>query len=144
MTVAPTIDGNSRSLFYHDNNSPVIFQNDLVTGAPLNSFNIRALGGYPLSFKLNGHLGASESGSPFTLLLAGEYTTSPGTGAQLVITFQPLASPGQLQSATTLSSVPAGYLAAWNFAPSSQAGTVCPIALTETAGKSALVRLCDF
>jgi len=97
-----------------------------------------------MSFKLNGHLGASESGSPFTLLLAGEYTTSPGVGAQLVITFQPLTSPNALQWAAQISSKPAGYLAAWNFTASSQSGVVCPIALSETNGNSAIVRLCDF
>jgi len=144
ISVAPTIDQASMSVFYHDNNTPVVHQNDLITGASIAAFNIRMLGGYPISFKLNGHLGASESGSPFTLLLAGEYTTSPGVGSQLVITFQPLVSPNALQWAAQISSKPAGYLAAWNFTASSQSGVVCPIALTETNGNSAIVRLCDF
>jgi hypothetical protein len=36
-------------------------------------------------------------------------------------------------------------LAACNFAPSSETGIVCPIALVDnTSGGSAIVRLCDF
>jgi hypothetical protein len=143
ITVAPTIDQASMSLFYHDNNTPIIYQNDLITGTQIGKFNIRTIGGYPMNFKLNGHLGASESGGPFTLLLAGEYTTSPGVGAQLVLTFQPLAMPRRLVWATQISSVPAGYLAAWNFAPASEPGVVCPVALSETDGNSAIIRLCD-
>ena len=145
MSVSPTIDQASMSLFYHDNGGSVVHQNDLLTGAPISAFNIQAIGGYPKSFVLNGHLGASESGSPFTLLMAGAYTTSPGVGAQLVITFQPIASPGALLWATQISSVPAEYLAAWNFAPSSRSGVICPIAVSDdTNGNSAIVRVCDF
>jgi len=145
MSVSPTLDQASMSLFYHDNGGSVVHQNDLLTGAPISAFNIQAIGGYPKSFVLNGHLGASESGSPFTLLMAGAYTTSPGVGAQLVITFQPIASPGTLLWATQISSVPAEYLAAWNFAPSSQSGVICPIAVSDdTNGNSAIVRVCDF
>jgi hypothetical protein len=144
IDVAPTIDQASLSLFYHEESNPVLHQNDLTTGAPISQFDIRTIGGYPLSFKLNGHLGASGSGSTFTLLLAGDYITSPGVGAQMVIAFQPIASPRAVLWSAQISTVPARYLAAWNFAPSVQTGIACPIALSETNGRSAITRLCNF
>jgi hypothetical protein len=145
MSISPTVDQASKSLFYHADATPVVHQNDLITGAPISEFNIVTIGGYPSSFVLNGHLGASESGSPFTLLLGGEYTTSPGVGAQFVITFQPIASPKAFLWTSQISSVPAEFLAAWNAAPSSQSGVICPVVVSNFSnGDSAIVRVCDF
>jgi hypothetical protein len=94
---------------------------------------------------LNGHVGASQTGSVFTLLLAGKYTASQGSGgAQYVIAFQPIASPAALLWATQIFKVQTGNADAWNFAPSSQPGVVCPIAIVNANGKSSIVRVCDF
>jgi hypothetical protein len=144
LVVSPTVDQGSKSFFYHQNYSPMIYQNRLRTGAAIGSFNLQALaGGGTLS--LNAHLAATQSGSVFTLLMAGAYT-SPITGidTEVVIAFQPIASPGALMWSIPISS-PAENLAAWNFAPSSETGVVCPIAITDNvSGDSAIIRLCDF
>ena len=145
LVVSPAVDQSSMSLFYHQNYSPIIHQNELVTGAGIRSFNLQAIAGVPGTFGLNTHLGASQPGSLFTLLLGGAYTSAPGVGAEYVMAFQPIASPGTLLWSEQISSVPANYLAAWNFAPSSETGIVCPIALADNpSGGSAIVRLCDF
>jgi hypothetical protein len=145
LIVAPTVDQGSTSLFYHQNYNPIIHQNQLLTGTGIRSFNLQAIAGVPGTFALNTHLGASQPGSVFTLLLGGAYTSAPGVGAEYVMAFQPIASPGTLLWSKQISSVPANYLAAWNFAPSSETGIVCPIALADnTSGGSAIVRLCDF
>ena len=144
LVVSPTVDQGSKSLFYHQNYSPIIYRNQLLTGAPMRSYNVQGLaGGGTLS--LNAHLAATQSGSVFTLLMAGAYT-SPITGidTEVVIAFQPIASPGALMWSIPISS-PAENLAAWNFAPSSETGVVCPIAITDNvSGDSAIIRLCDF
>ena len=145
LTVAPTVDQGSMSLFYHQTYSPIIYQNQLLTGTAIRSFNLQKIAGIPSPFKLNTHLGATQADSVFTLLVGGAYTSAPGVGAEYVMAFQPIASPGALMWSSQISSVPAGYLAAWNFAPSSETGIVCPIAITDsTPGGSAIVRLCDF
>ena len=68
LVVSPTVDQGSMSLFYHQNYSPIIHQNQLVTGALIRSFNLQAIAGVPGTFALNTHLGASQPGSVFTLL----------------------------------------------------------------------------
>ena len=55
----------------------------------------------------------------------GAYTSAPGVGAEYVMAFQPIASPGALLWSKQYINVPASYLAAWNFAPSSE--TALPI-----------------
>ena len=145
LVVSPTVDQGSMSLFYHQNYNPIIYQNQLLTGTEIRSFNLQTLAGIPSPFSLNAHLGATQYGSVFTLLVGGAYTSAPGVGAAYVIAFQPIASPGAVLWSKQIANVPASYLAAWNFAPSSEAGIVCPIAITDnTSGDSAIVRLCDF
>ncbi len=145
LIVSPTVDQGSMSFFYHQNYSPIIYQNQLVTGAEIRSFNLQTIAGVPGPFSLNAHLGATQYGSVFTMLLGGGFTSAPGVGAEYVMAFQPIASPGAVLWSKQISSVPASYLAAWNFAPSSETGIVCPIAITDyTSGDSAIVRLCDF
>jgi hypothetical protein len=89
-------------------------------------------------------LGATQAGSVFTLLFGGSYTAASGVDAEYVMAFQPIVSPDALMWSSQISSTPADYLAAWNFAPSSETGVVCPIAIEyNTSGNSSIVRLCD-
>lgn len=145
LVVSPTIDQASQTLFYHQNYSPIIYQNQLTTGTAVKSFNLQTIAGISNPLLLNAHLGATTYGSVFTLLAGGSYTSASGTSAQYVLAFQPIASPKSLMWISEISP-PASYLAAWNFAPSSETGTVCPIAITYpiSTGNSAIVRLCDF
>lgn len=145
LLASPTVDQGSGSLFYHQNYNPIIYQNKLATGARVRSFNLQTISGLSVPLALNTHLGAIQANSVFTLLLGASYTAAPGVGAQYVLAFQPIASPTTLSWSWQISSVPAHYLAAWNFAPSSQAGIVCPIAISvPVSGASDIVRLCDF
>lgn len=143
MTVSPTVDQDSQTLFYQDADGPKVYQVGLTTGQPLHTFNLQSLGGFAGTFVLNGHLGASQAGSVFTLLLAGEATTALPSSVEYVIAFQPIVAPTTLLWAEQISSDPVTYTAAWNFAPSAQAGSVCPIAITDNGTASSLVRLCD-
>lgn len=140
MSVAPTFDPVSLTLYYALHNQPNVYQAALLTGAPLQTFNLQQIGRFAPSFELNSHLGAITSASPFTLLLAGGIH-----GKQYAMAFAPLVSPTRLQWSSELEATTILYAAAWNFAASSQAGIVCPIAL-DVAGApySNLVRLCDF
>lgn len=145
LIVSPTVDQGSMSLFYHQQYNPVIYQNQLSTGTEIRSFNLQTIAGLPSPLQLNAHLGATQAGSVFTLLLGGAHSSAPGVGATYVMAFQPMVSPKSLLWSRQISNVPASYLAAWNFGPSSEAGILCPIAITAyTVGNSAIVRLCDF
>jgi hypothetical protein len=146
LVVAPTFDPGSKSLFYHQNYSPIIYQNQLATGAAIRSFNLQKIAGFPNLFQLNTHLGVSQAAdSAFTLLLGADYTSPPGVGAQYVMAFQPVASPNKLLWSEQIGSAPASYMAAWNSAPSSQTGIACLIAIPVAAsGSASIVRLCDF
>jgi hypothetical protein len=140
LSVAPTFDPVSLTLYYALHNQPYVYQAGLLTGAPLQTFNLQQIGRFAPSFELNSHLGAIKSASSFTLLLAGGIHNK-----QYAMAFAPLLSPTRLQWSSELEATTILYSAAWNFAPSSQAGIVCPIAL-DVAGMSYsnLVRLCDF
>jgi hypothetical protein len=147
LIVSPTVDSGSMSLFYHQNYSPLISQVGLLTGKSIQSFNLQTISGLPGPLALNTHLNATQYGSVFTLLLGGGYTSAPGVGAEYVMAFQPGVSPQALLWLSQMSSEPVSSLAAWNFAPSSATGVVCPIAITNNSsgsGDSAIVRFCDF
>jgi hypothetical protein len=144
LVVTPTVDQGSQSLFYQTQGSPILSQNTLLSGAPVNTFNMQAIGGYPGTFALNGHLGASQTGSLLTLLLSGVSRTQAGAGAEYIMAFQPIASPAALLWSSEISSQPFNYTAAWNFAPSTQPGMVCPIAIADMALYSEVIRLCDY
>jgi hypothetical protein len=144
LVVSPTVDQASQTLFYHQNYSPIIYQNHLTTGVEVRSFDLQTIAGISGPLSLNVHLGATTYGSVFTLLVGGSYTSASGVDAEYVMAFQPIAAPKTLMWSSEISA-PASYLAAWNFAPSSEPGIVCPIAITDpTSGNSAIVRLCDF
>jgi hypothetical protein len=141
VAVSPTVDPGSLSIFYETGST--IHQNALLTGEPIQTYNIKTIGGYADSFRLVGHLGASQVGSTFTLLLAGTYATSKRGGVQCAIEFQPIASPSSLVWVEQIADVESGYTGAWNFAPSLQSGVMCPIAISMKGAKSRIVRLCD-
>jgi len=143
LLVSPTVDQNSQTLFYHQNYNPTIHQNQLINGAEVASFDLQTIAGLSGTFSLNSHLGSITYGSVFTLLIGGANTPLTGVGAEYVMAFQPIVSPSTLMWSSQIAA-PASYLAAWNFAPSSETGIVCPIAITDnTTGNSAIVRLCD-
>ena len=148
VQVSPTVDQTTQTLFYQLANDPSLYQANLLTGLPGTSYNMQAIGGFQVSgsgiFSLNGHLGASQSDGAFTLLMGGRYAAGNGTGAQYVFTFQPELNPTALVWSSTVLTVPANYMAAWNFAPSTQSGVYCPIGIADTSTATALVRLCDF
>jgi len=141
LTVSPTVDQNSGSLFYE--NGPYLYQSELVSGAPIQTFDLETIGGFNRSFHLTGHIAASQTGTVFTLLLIGTFPTSKSDGVQYAMAFQPVASPSALVWSTQIASVNTGYSAAWNFAPATEPDAVCPIAITIDSLKSTIIRLCD-
>lgn len=141
VTVSPSVDQNSGSLFYEA--GPYLYQSDLVSGAAIRTFNLETVGGFNRSFHLTGHIAASQAGSVFTLLLSGTFWTSKNDGVQYAMAFQPIVSPNALVWSSQISSVNTGYSAAWNFAPSTVPGVMCPIAITVDSRKSTIIRLCD-
>jgi hypothetical protein len=144
LIVGPTVDQASGSLFYQDTNRPNINQISLMTGDPLNVFDLQAIGKYTHTFVLNGHLAASQVGGLFTLLLAGKNTSSLKHSAQYIMAFQPIVSPTALLWSYEIANVSGTNSAAWNFAPSSQPGVVCPIVVANTGATSTITRVCDF
>jgi hypothetical protein len=141
LAVSPTVDAGSRTLFYES--GAYIRQNSIASGAPLQTFNLRTIGGFPASFRLNGHVGGSSAAGLFTLLLSGG-VTSPGSAAgQYLMSFQPLIAPTTLLWSWKIAAQPASYSGAFNFAPAMQGGTMCPVAISITSLNSTLTRLCD-
>jgi len=140
LTVAPTVDQNSRSLFYEAN--AYVYQADLISGAALQTFNLETIGGFNRSFHLTGHMAGSQAGSVFTLLLIGTFPTSKDDGVQYAMAFQPIASPNALVWSQQIAFVNTGYSGAWNFSPATEPGTMCPIAITINS-QSTIIRLCD-
>jgi hypothetical protein len=134
------MDPVSGSLFYLCNNN-IVYQAALTTGAPIASFNLPLMSGVPAQLTFNGHIGASQTGSVFTLLLTGSNT--PSKGPEYVLAFQPLVSPTAIEWIEKISSKGLGYTGAWNFAPANQAGTVCPIIVENFNKSSSIVRMCD-
>jgi hypothetical protein len=150
----PSVDPNSRSLFYNVPGAPYVHQVSLQTGGEIAEFNIQAIGGFGNQFRLSGHVGASIAGSTTTLLLGAIDTPLGQASTQYALAFQPIAAPTMLLWSEELDTTtvaigsnktsPNVYTAAWNFAPSTQAKVLCPIAIA-VAGDDAskIVRLCD-
>ena len=141
LAVSPTVDQATQSLFYEAGVN--IHQNSLMSGDPIRTFDLQAIGAFPKSFRLVGHIGATEVGSVFTLLLTGTYSTSRSSGEQSALAFQPIESPNALAWSEKISDVTGGYSGGWNFAPSTQSGIVCPVAISINGARSTIVRLCD-
>jgi hypothetical protein len=139
VTVTPTIDPVSGSLFYLCNDH-IVYQAALKTGAPIASFDLQLMSGVPAQFTFNGHIGASQTGFVFTLLLTGSNTASKGP--EYALAFQPLVSPTAIEWIEKISAKGLGYTGAWNVAPASQAGTVCPV-IVENFNTSNIFRMCD-
>jgi len=75
--------------------------------------------------------------------LIGTFPTTKDDGVQYAMAFEPIASPNALVWSSQIASVNTGYSAAWNFAPATEAGVVCPIAITVDSLTSTIIRLCD-
>ncbi len=141
LPVSPSIDQTTKSLFFEYKDDSRIFQYNLMTGQPVQTYDIRAIGGFPEGFALNGHMGATQANATYTMLLGGAIASVPGSNGQYVIAFTPVATPNSLLWAVKVRKTPDKYLAAWNTAPSSNAGTYCPVVNGPLSG---LTRVCDF
>jgi hypothetical protein len=145
LTVAPTFDPVSLTMYYVQKSGPNLYQADLLTGAALQTFDIQAMAALPSTFGINGHLAAGEGDGPFTVLLSGGTTGKGRAAEQYAIAIQPLVSPPTLQWVSAIKLEASSYTAAWNFVPSSQPGVACPVAIADTgATRTDIVRLCDF
>jgi hypothetical protein len=141
LLVTPTIDQASKTLFFVYGSDRYVHQHDLLSGSPLASYDIRLLGGFPVNFTLNGHLGAAPVGGAYTLLLAGAVTATPGVNGQYVIAFDPSSTTPSVVWTAKVRSRADQYTGAWNLAPSGTASTYCPVVVGSSSGIS---RICDF
>jgi len=143
LPVAPTIDQSTQSLFFvHNNGDATVYQYSFLSGAPINTFDIRTIGGFSSTFSLNGHLNSIQAGDTFTLLISGgNWSNWAAIRGQYAIAFTPFAAPSSLLWAKKTFAVPDIYTAAWNLGISSQPDVFCPIVVGRTSGIS---RLCDF
>jgi hypothetical protein len=152
LIVTPTLDPSSGSLFYTVPGSPDLYQASIQTGTPIAAFNLQTIGGFPKQFQLSGHLNSNVAASATTILL-GAVVTPTGTAPSTLyaIAFQPatgaLLWPAQALAKTNVplsTSYVNIYTAAWNYAPSTQPGIDCVIAIAvEGDDLSKIVRLCD-
>jgi hypothetical protein len=141
LAVSPTVDAGSQSLFYES--GPYIRQVSLNSGVLLQIFDLAQIGGFPASFRLNGHLVSSSADGVFTLLLGGGATVPKRAAGQFVMAFQPMVAPTTLLWKQKIADQLATYNGAWNFSAASQAGALCPIAIAITEFQSTITRLCD-
>ena len=141
LPVAPTIDSVTQTLFFVYSGDGRVFQHSLLSGARLRVFDVQAATRLPGSFVLNGHLGASQAWSGFTLLLSGKVSSAaPGSNGQYVIAFRP----GEASPVMWVKRINARadlHTAAWNLAPSSQPDVDCAVVVGTNSG---ITRLCDF
>ena len=142
LSVAPTVDEVSESLFFQYR-GPELFQYDLISGTPMNVFNIQAQGNFPSNFTLNGHLGSIQRGNTFKVLLSGSVPSGSSGAGQYVMAFAPIASPTSLLWKRKIDSRPHKYTAAWNLGPSKRAGVFCPIVVGVAINATTLARVCD-
>jgi hypothetical protein len=140
LQVTPTVDDVSKNIYYQLSDQNVIFRNNYMDGASSGSFNIQNLGAFASSFKLNGHLAASQSAAGFSLLLAGSVPSGDVGAGQYIISFFP-AGTGDLGWIKKIGARGDLYTAAWNFySPGRNLNTVCPIIV---GYKSGLTKLCN-
>jgi hypothetical protein len=141
MEVAPTIDPISRSLFYVLANDPQVYQNDLATGLSTKAFNLQSIGAFPGTFKLNGHLVASQLEDNFTVFLSASVSNTQADNGQYVMAFKPTTAAAEIIWSKKISSTADAYTAAWSLVPSTTPDVFCPVVVGSTSGVS---RLCDF
>ncbi len=141
MRVSPSVDSATRTVFFVYGTDPRLYQHDMLTGAPVRSFDMQALSGLPATFALNGHLAAVQDNADFTLLLSASVSAAPGRNGQYVMAFAPVSQPASLGWMKKIASRGDSATAAWNLAPSSRPGVACPVVVGSTSG---LTRLCDF
>ena len=141
LAVSPTLDENTKTLFYVFGADYRIFQHSYLTGAPVSTFDIRSIGGFPVSFTLNSHLGAVQTGTAFTMLLAGAVSATPGSNGQYVMAFSPNPQAPSIVWSAKIRSRSDAYTGAWNLAPSGTSGAYCPVVMGSSSG---ITRICDF
>jgi hypothetical protein len=140
LPVSPSIDRTTKTLFFQYRSDYTIHQYDFLSGTPVAAFDIRALGGFPAKFVLNGHLAAAQAGASHTLLLSGSIASTSANGGQYVMAFTPTATASTLLWVKKIGTQADQYTAAWNLGPSSRASVYCPIVVGLTSG---ITRLCD-
>ena len=140
LTVAPTVDATSQSVFFQT--GATIHQHKLGSGTHRRTFNLTSIAGFAGSFRLNGHLGASSGNGTFTLLLGGA-SSDPDNPGEFVMAFQPIIAPDTLLWMRRVAPEPANYTGAWNFASADDGSSVCPIAITVGTPQTTISRLCD-
>jgi hypothetical protein len=140
LPVSPSIDQNTQSLYFLYKDDWRVFQYNLTSGQPVETHDIRVIGGFPEGFVLNGHIGAARTHTTYTMLLGGEVAGVPGRNGQFIIAFTPAESPNQGFWAVKVRNAPDKYLASWNAAPSNDAGAICPVVSSPSSG---LTRVCD-
>jgi hypothetical protein len=144
MKVSPAIDMGTRKAYVSFVGNPSLYQYDLLTGTGMNAFNLRAIGGFPSQFVLNGHVGATDYNGIFTLLLAGGVTGAPsgsGINGQYVLAFEPNAATPKVAWSMRTRPTADQYTAAWNLAPSARGQIYCPVVVGSQNG---IIRVCDF
>jgi len=142
LAVTPTIDESTGTLFYVFDSDYRVYQLGYLTGQAVNTFDIRLLGGFPVNFSINSHIGGIQAGTSFTMLLAGAVSTTPGNNGEYVMAFSPnSASPAVLWKYRIKTGAADAYTGAWNLAPSSVPGVYCPVVMGASSGIS---RVCDF
>jgi len=139
LRVAPTIDTATQTLFFSYGPDARVYQHGFVDGSSIRSFDIRALGGFPSGFALNGHLAATQSPAGFSLLLSGSVIDTPGSTGQYLMAFRPDVS-GMIWIRRTQSRADS-YTGAWSLVPSLLPGAACPVVMGLPSG---LTRVCDF
>ncbi len=142
--VAPTVDEVTKSFFFQYDLKQNIYQYNLLNGSSTATFDIANLAGFiAKNFKLNGHLGAIQTGSSYSILLSANESANinPNLTGEYTLIFTPAGSSGQpVLWKKKIAGVADQYTAAWNVGPSSSAGLSCPIVVGTTNGIS---RLCD-
>jgi hypothetical protein len=142
LTVAPSIDEVSHTLYYQFPNLTLVYAADIVSGAQnTGPFNIQTLGGFPSNFQLDGHVVSVQTGptGTYTLLLSGSSAArGASAGGQFVLGFQP--STYQVLWELQTLAQPEANTEAWSLVPSNTPGIYC---LTVVGPSSGISRLCN-
>jgi hypothetical protein len=142
LTVAPSIDEVSHTLYYEFSFQTMVYAADIVSGAEnAGPFNIQTLGAFPSNFQLDGHVVSVQTGptGTYTLLLSGSSAAVTGSpGGQFVLGFQP--STYQVLWKLQTLAQPEANTEAWSLVPSNTPNVYC---LTVVGPTSGISRLCD-
>jgi len=142
LTVAPSIDEVSGTLYYIFPKQSLLYAANIVSGAEnVGPFNIQTLGSFSSSFQFNGHLLAVQTGptGTYTLLLSGSTPAKAGSsGGQFALGFQP--STYQVLWKLQTLAQPEANTEAWSLVPSNAPNVYC---MTVVGPSSGISRLCN-